>query len=253
MNRQLYFVVGDRGLNSGNGVFVQRLEDIKPRLRRHRRSSDWTLVISIHGAQDFIASRVRALRGGRGSYDAAAVRRIFGQDRDFVRWRDQHGPSRLVLNACQVSVELERALIESLTRRGRGARQVAQGLGTGCRPSTDIREYHTRGRHIRTRAQYNRLPLDARTEMLGALRVLNRRWGYFGAPSVPDGMILEHYFNEEPLGAWAIVRVSHNRGDTNIRFHNRTSDPEFRRLCTQGVGTLREHVPGVPPAVRSGQ
>ena len=92
MNRQLYFVVGDSGLNASNGIFVQRLEDIKPRLIRHRIRGEWTLVLSIHGSQEFIANQVRAIRGGQGSCDADAVRRIFGQDQAFVRWRDEHGP-----------------------------------------------------------------------------------------------------------------------------------------------------------------
>jgi len=246
MNRQLYFVVGDSGLNAGDGIFVQRLEDIRPRLMRRRIRGGWTLVISIHGSQEFIANQVRAIRGGQGSYDADAVRRIFGQNQAFVRWRDEHGPRRVVLNACQVSANLERAIIQSLTRSGSG--QVVQGLGTGCRPSTYVQTYEYDGRAIRTMGQYQRLPAEARTQMLEILRWLNQRWGYFGAPPVPETAILDYYFTEEPRGGWPIVRVSHDRRDTDIPFYNRASDPEFRRLCTSGVGTLREHVPSMPPA-----
>ncbi len=145
-----------------------------------------------------------------------------------------------------VSTHLARAIIQSLTRSGSG--QAVQGLGAGRRPSTSVQIYEYEGRPIRTFDLYQRLPADARAQMLAILRGLNQRWGYFGAPPVPETAILDYYFTEEPRGGWPIVIVSHDRRDTNISFYNRAWAPEFRRLCTAGVGTLREHVPSMPPA-----
>ena len=48
----MYFVIGDRGLNAGNGIFVATIEAMRDRLVRERRPHNWTLVISIHGDQD---------------------------------------------------------------------------------------------------------------------------------------------------------------------------------------------------------
>jgi len=251
MPRIVYYVVGDAGLNSGNGRFLRSLEDLRNALQPQRNAGTWTLVISIHGAEQFIANRSAAVRGGAGSYDAAAIRRIFGQNAAFVRWRDQFGPARVVLNACQVGVGLERAIIESLTRRGSG--QAVQGLGSGCRPSTEVLPYEYQNRPVSTRQQYSRLPPEVRDDMLNSLRVLNRRWGYFGAPPVQDADILSYYFDEPPLGAWVIVRVSKDRIDTDIPFYNRATHADFLRVCTAGVGTLRDHVPQAPPAPREGR
>jgi hypothetical protein len=36
-------------------------------------------------------------------------------------------------------------------------------------------------------------------------RALNTKWGYFGAPPVPDAEVLRYYFDEIPKGAWVLV------------------------------------------------
>ncbi|MGA2404449.1 MAG: hypothetical protein ABSG91_22560 [Syntrophobacteraceae bacterium] len=245
MPRQVYFVVGDTNLNAGDGRFVRHLPDIRAPLRSLRLPGRWTIVISIHGSEEFIADQARSVRGGQGAYDADAVTRIFGEDRAFVRWRDEHGPTWVVLNACQVSADLEGAIIRSLTRRGSG--QAVQGMGTGCRPSTIVITVVENHRAIRTRSQYDRLPDELKNDMLTQLSALNREWGYFGAPPVRDDLILDYYFNEEPRGGWAVVRVSHQRRDTSIPFYNRRNDVNFLRLCGSAVGTLPQRVPSVPP------
>jgi hypothetical protein len=244
-----YFVVGDPGLNAGNGIFLRRLEQIKPRLMRLRNRGNWTLVISIHGAENYIANRVRALRGGPGSYDADALNNIFSNDPDFVQWRNQWGPNRIVLNACQVGANLESAIISAFTRPG-ARQQPIQGLGTGCRPDTVTEVYRFNDRPITTRQQYTRLSPPDRQAFVRAIETLNSRWGYFGAPPVPNDEVVDYYFDEAPRGGWPVVRVSINRQVTSIPFYNRGQNPQFRRICTQGVGSLpsrRQTV--VPPTV----
>lgn len=154
--RLAYYVISDAGLNIGNGVFLNWLEQLCPRLMRLRWRHRWTLVVSIHSSQNFIANQTRALRGGPGSYDAAAINRIFAGNPRFVRWRDRYGPARIVLNSCQVSSALEGVIISAITRPGSG--QPAQGLGTGCRPETVTQFIAYDGRDLRTRRQINRIP-----------------------------------------------------------------------------------------------
>ena len=249
--RLAYYVIGDAGLNTGNGVFLNRLEQLRPRLMRLRWRYRWTLVVSIHGSQNFIANQTRALREGPGSYDAAAINRIFANNSDFVSWRNEYGPARIVLNACQVSSALEGVIINTITRPESG--QPAQGLGTGCRPETITQIITHNGRDIRTRRQFDRIPSPDRRARTQQLQDLNKQWDYFGAPPVPNIQVLDYYFNEPPRCGWPVVRVTYERRRTSrpIPFYNRGQNPEFMRLCTQGVGELQPHRPTVPPPARS--
>jgi hypothetical protein len=243
MNKQLYFVVGDRKLDAGDGIYVRKLEDIKPKLLRQKIKTKWVLVISIHGSEKFIATRTVAIRGGKGAYDATAVRKIFANDAAFKKWRDTYGPARVVLNACQVGVDLESAIIESLTKKGSG--QANQGLGTDCRPSTKVEWYTYNGKRVERIGEYKTLPESAKTDMQKTLKKLNKEWGYFGAPPVPEAEILHYYFAEEPKGGWPVVRVSYRRKDTDVAFYNRMSNGDFHKTCDPV--TLRGHKATAPP------
>ncbi len=234
-----YFVVGDRGLNSGGGTFISSLSQIRASLMRITEQRPWTLVISIHGSEDRICDLARPDNPGQQCYNIRRIQDIFGDDQ-FSSWRQNNGPSRVVLNACQVSIGLERAIINALTRPQSG--QSAQGLGEGCRPSTRMITVN----NIHTRRQYDRLSDPDKQSFLDDLRTLNSTWGYFGAPPVPEDQILNYYFDVVPRGEWVIVRVSKDRVDTEIPFYNRGNNIEFDRLCGRGIAPLREHVPSAP-------
>lgn len=234
-----YFVVGDRGLNSGGGTFISSLPQIRVSLMRITEQRPWTLVISIHGSEDRICDLAHPTNPDQQCYDISRIQNIFG-DNQFSSWRQNNGPSRVVLNACQVSIGLERAIINALTRPQSG--QSAQGLGEGCRPSTEMITVN----NIHTRAQYNRLSDPDKQSFLDELRTLNSTWGYFGAPPVPEDQILNYYFDVVPRGEWVIVRVSKDRVDTEIPFYNRGNNSEFNRLCRRGIAPLRDHVPSAP-------
>ena len=106
----------------------------------------------------------------------------------------------------------------------------------------------------RTKAQFEKLGDDAKQSILKDLDELNKKWGYYGAPPVPDDMLLHYYYDEDPKRAWVTVEVqvdqgSHNLSPTGIPFWNRTFGPDaakFRKLCTQGVGTLKKRESRTP-------
>jgi len=250
----MYIVVGDRGLNAGNGTFVATVEAMRDRLVQESRSHNWTLVISIHGDQDCIATRGGSLAScsGPGAYNADAIRRIFQGDseesRRFVEWRGQNGPSLVVLNACQVNRAFEQVIVNALLRPG--SSQSPQGLGRGCRPGTEVMTLEYNNTPVRNRRQWMRIRQSDRPSLLAELHRLNREYGYFGAPSVPNGLVLQYYFDEEPFGGWPVVRVTHLRRQTSIPFYNRTMHPQFLRQCTGHIEQLPGRRPTVPPPLR---
>jgi|GEM_PF-2356571 len=251
---QLYFVVGDYGLDSGNGIRVPTLETMRDRLRQHTQAAfrrPWTLVISIHGNENILGTTGGAVvnpeRQGVTIYRAPDIGRIFNV-RQFTAWRNAYGPNRVVLNACQVTAEFEGVILLALLRPG--STQSAQGLGGACRPDTELQTIEYNGRRIRTMQQWNRLPAAQRRSFLQSLQQLNRQYGYFGAPSVPNNRVLRYFFYEEPFSTWPVVRVSHNRRRTNVPFYNRTQHRLFMRQCSRNIGTLPGHRPTVPPAVQ---
>lgn len=249
-DRLLYFVVGDRGLDAGNGLFVLTLEAMRDRLVREQRQHDWTLVISIHGAQNCVATRGGYLEScnAAGAYNANAIQRVFDRNTAFVEWRRRFGPRRVVLNACQVNIPFERVILNALLRPG--TTQRPQGLGQGCRPGTEVMYLEYNNRLIRTRSQWNRISRADRRSLQEQLRQLNRQFGYFGAPTVSDGLVLQYCFDEEPLGGWPVVRVTHLRRDATIPFYNRTQHPQFLRQCREHIAPLPGRGPSIPPPVR---
>ncbi|MFB9682679.1 hypothetical protein [Amycolatopsis plumensis] len=253
----LYIVVRDRGLDAGGGTYADDLERAKTILMSRRTTGEWTLVLSIHGSEDRLGAQAPPhWQQNARFYDAAAIGALFGGDPAFVRWRDQFGPNRLVMNSCQVSAGFERTLIANLTRTPAPAqaRQGAQGLGEGCRPMTttehlvyDNPRLGFRDATITTRAQWNRIPEADRAGLQQQLRDLNREFGYFGQAPVPDAEVVQYYFDVAPRGGWAKIEVGvgpHGAEQaTGIPFWNRATGPrraEFNRLCDRGIGRLPE-------------
>jgi hypothetical protein len=251
MDRVIYFVVGDAKLNSGNGIEVKDFEEMKERLMKKRLQGQWRLVISIHGAEDVIATRGGNLknRQAQGVYDADDIRKLFGDDEAFKKWREAYGPTWTTLNACQVHRQFEAVIIQSFNKPG--AKQQAQGLGKGCRPATVTQQYYPAGRKtpLTTREQWKRLSKSEQQEFEKTLSELNKKFGYFGGPPVDAAQVLDYYFDEEPKGGWPVVTVSYDRADTGISFYNRTQNARFLgEQCKEHIGPLRPHEPTVPPA-----
>jgi hypothetical protein len=251
MGRVIYYVVGDTKLNSGHGIEVKDLEEMKAHLMKSRPEGEWQLVISIHGAEDVIATRGGNLknRQEKGVYEAADIRKLFGDDEAFKRWREAYGPTWTTLNACQVHQQFEAVIIQSFNKPK--TKQNAQGLGQGCRPATEIQQYYRKGSKtpVTTRSQWKRLSKSEQRDLEGMLSELNKKFGYFGGPPVDESQLLRYYFDEPPKGGWPVVTVSYNRADTGISFYNRTQNARFlSEKCTEHLGPMRPHEPKVPPA-----
>lgn len=249
MDHVLYFVVGDAGLNSGDGIFVEDMEALKAHLLKSRPEGDWRLVISIHGAEDVIATRGGNLKNRQvqGVYGADDLRKLFGDDEAFTKWRAQYGPTWTTLNACQVHKPFETVILQSFNRPT--SKQNAQGLGTACRPATTTMTYFRGDTAVTTRSQWRRLSPGEKKELEAMLVELNGKFGYFGGPPVDKAHLLDYYFDEEPKGGWPVVTVSANRSDTGISFYNRTQNARFlSEKCTNHMGPMRRHTPKVPPA-----
>jgi hypothetical protein len=239
---------------------VADLTAFKRHVMRFRNSGDWTLILAIHGSENRVAAQAPPnWQRNAVFYDAAAIDRLFAGDARWTAWRDRYGPNHLALVACQVSVGFERTLISNLTRHAAGSAsqapgptQTPQGMGTGCAPMTRFRG------GVRTRAEYQNLDPAEQRRLLNELHALNRRYGYYGAPPVPDDeeQILHYYFDEAPSAQWAIVEVGTKQADgstrnTGIPFWDRTTGPDaarFRQLCNQGVGLFRDRSSRLPPA-----
>jgi len=248
---QRVYVVRDERLRLGGGDLVNDLADFKHKVMSTKTKGDWTLVLAIHGSEDRLGAQAPPdWQKNATFYQAGDIEKLFNNDKDFVKWRDEFGPTYLSLVACQVSKSFETTLIANLTRAGH--RQEGRGLGAGCKPiatSYQLTDAPT------TRAEFDKLSVDKRDSITKQLKELNETWGYYGAPPVQD--VLHYYFDEEPKGYWVKVEVMVGTGHdvselkrTHIAFWNRTFGPkaaEFRDLCNQGVGELnREHKPAVP-------
>lgn len=261
--RQRVYIVRDPGLSLGGGTFVNSLAGFKQHVMRTRNTSDWTLVLAIHGGENRLAAqRPPHWRRNAIFYEASNIDRMFLNDPDWVTWRDTYGPNHLSLVACQVSINFERALIHNLTRHAAGTgnqlpapTQSAQGLGTGCKPLASIPPMSV---GVATRSDYRDLNEADQQRMLRQLRQWNRRFGYYGAPPVPDDQVLDYFFDEVPRGSWVnvevgVIQADHTLQETGIAFWNRSTGPDaarFRQICNQRVGSLRPRRPSAPPPIR---
>ena len=250
--RQQVYVVRDEGLRLG-GTLVSDLKDFKRNVMATKIGTDWTLVLSMHGSEELLGAQAPPdWQKNAIFYKAPDIDNLFNGDKDFVKWRDQYGPTFLSLVSCQVSASFEGTLISNLTRGGAGnKRQPQRGLGAGCKPiATALRLDGPK-----TRAEFNKLPQGSQDTIREQLKKLNDTWGYYGAPPVAD--VVHFYYDEEPKGEWVKVEVMVGKGHTvrelkktGIPYWNRTTGDkaaEFRNACDQGAGTLKkEHTPAVP-------
>jgi hypothetical protein len=253
--RQQVYIVRDKNLGFG-GTLVSDLSEFKRTVMGTKIGTDWTLVLSIHGSEERLGAQGPPdWQKNAIFYSASDIKALFNGDKDFVKWRDQYGPTFLSLVSCQVSASFEGTLIANLTRAGAGnTRQPKRGLGAGCKP---IATAFTVPDAPATRAQFNKLPQGKQDKVREKLQKINATWGYYGAPPVDDSMVVAFYYDEEPKGEWVKVEVMVGTGHTvaelqktGIPYWNRTigeKAAEFREKCDQGVGTLkRERKPAVP-------
>ena len=252
---QQVYVVRDEKLRFG-GTLVSDLKEFKRNVMTTKIGSDWTLVLSIHGSEERLGAQSGPdWQKNAVFYQASDIEKLFNGDKDFVKWRDQYGPTFLSLVSCQVSASFEGTLISNLTRGGAGTkRQPKRGLGEGCKP---IATAVTLLDAPKTLAGFKKLPQGKQDAIREKLRKLNAEWGYYGAPPVADDLVAHFYYDEEPKGEWVEVEVMVGTGHTvaelkktGIPYWNRTTGDkaaEFRKQCDQGVGKLkREHAPAVP-------
>ena len=250
--RQQVYVVRDKRLGFGGGTLVSDLEDFKRSVMGTKIGTDWTLVLSIHGSEERLGAQTPPDQKNAIFYAASDIEKLFNGDKDFVKWRDQFGPTFLSLVSCQVSASFEGKLISNLTRGGGGnKRQPQRGLGTGCKPIATALTIPG----PKTRAEFNKLPQGQQDAFREQLKNLNDTWGYYGAPPVAD--VIHFYYDEEPKGQWVTVEVMVGTGHevsqlkkTGIPFWNRTTGPkasEFLNECDKRVDPLKAgHTPAVP-------
>jgi hypothetical protein len=235
------FVVRDPSIGVG-GPLVADLNALKAALMNRKDSGQWSLMLSIHGSGDRLAAQAPPdWTLNAKFYDAAEIKQLFG-DKAFTDWRDQYGPQRVVLVACQVSQAFNQLVVDSLSRSGKGL--SAGGLGPGCKPiaTTQSIIFQATGAKAEStykqRAQYDALNPSDKATFEGMLRDLNNKWGYFGAPPVPDADLLRYYFDEVPKGAWVLVEVNKKDDPTSdtlrplgTPYWNRWADSTFMREC----------------------
>jgi hypothetical protein len=252
---QQLWIVRDRSIGLGGGTLVSDLADFKTKMMRTTDADGWTLVLAIHGSEDRLGAQAPPnWQKNAVFYDASDIDALFQQDKAFVKWRDKFGPTHLSLVSCQVSAPFESVLINSLTRPGdTGSRQPKRGLGEGCKPISSTVTFNAAPS---SKARFDKLGATAKQTIIDDLSDLNKKWGYYGAPPVPDDLLLHYYYDEDPKQAWVTVEVhvdqgGHNLKATGIPYWNRTFGPDsakFRQLCTQGIATLKGRKPQAPKA-----
>lgn len=247
-----HVVVRDRGLDLGGGVLVSDLAAAKARLMQRKVDKPWTLVLAIHASENRLGAQAPPdWQKNAVFYGEAEVKSLFGGDSAFVGWRDQYGPSRVVLYGCQVTAAFEQTITDSLARGGKAP--TASGLGEGCKPqSTSV----TFG--VESRRAYDGLADDEKQKMLGEVQAANDTWGYYGGPPVPRDQVLDYLFKGPKSGWWPKVEVIVKQGDQYVSakppipYWSRLSNSIFLRTCTKAVGNLREHTPQAP-TMREGE
>ena len=248
--QMLAYTIRDGAIGLG-GAVVDDLAEFKRAimLPANRMTGSWRLVLAIHGSEDRIAAQAPPnWQRNVVFYEATDIDSLFSNDPAWVTWRDEHGPTMITLIGCQVSSSLEGTIINNLTRvNAQGERQPSPGLGTGCVPLSRSEKYHGR-RRIN--------PNNPPGGLIEQLHEVNRIYGYYGSPPVPNDQILHFYINEVPRNEWVIVEVGQEIGEheyhnTNIPFWNRSTGADridFRRACGQMDLRLRGRRTIAPPS-----
>ncbi|MET0862997.1 MAG: hypothetical protein ABWZ98_01550 [Nakamurella sp.] len=250
---QQLWVIRDKSIGLG-GQLVSDLAAFKSRVMTTADADGWTLVLAVHGSEDRLGAQAPPdWQKNAIFYDKSDIDALFGGDKAFVAWRDKFGPTALALVSCQVSAPFEDALIKNLTRPGAAGLQPKRGLGEGCKPMSTALSLSS---VPPSKAQFDRLSAPRKESALDELDQLNQRWGYYGAQPVARDLIAHFYYNEDPKGEWVKVEVgvtdasTHQLKPTGIPFWNRTFGPDaakFRKYCSQGIATLRQHKATAPP------
>ena len=241
-----HLVVRDRGLDLGGGVLVTDLAAAKATMRKRKVDKPWTLVLAIHASENRLGAQAPPdWQKNAVFYDAEDIKKLFGGDSAFVAWRDQYGPSRVVLYGCQVTAAFEQVIADNLTRGGKTP--SAGGLGEGCKPLATTVTFG-----VNSRAKYDKL-IDAEKEnVLSEVQTANRTWGYYGGPPVPNNQVLDYLFQGPKPGSWPQVEVIYKDGDDFVSgkppmpYWNRLSNSTYLQKCDKAVGNLREHKPRAP-------
>jgi hypothetical protein len=257
MGKVIIYVVGDAPdlsdhTHRKDDIHVKDLEELKKSLVKNRHDGPWQLVISMHGNVDLIATKGGNVKNPKaaGIYRADDIRKLFNQDKHFTDWRENYGPTRTFLNACQVEAPFESVIYDAFNKPGTSQRP--QGLGKGCRPDTSVEVYFDRrGNPVTDRSQWGALSAEDKAKFKTSLSELNKTYGYFGQ-RVPDSepSLFRYYFDIPPKGAWPKVTVSINKHPTDIVYLNRALNGRFIKECPDNFGPIGPpRIPQAPQAL----
>jgi hypothetical protein len=243
-SKNLYFVIGDKSLNVGGGVFLADLEALKESLLKTDLSGEWTLTLTMHGAETFFGRSAGDVTGGLnetdpGAYNKSKIQKLFGV-KTFQKWRDRHGPTRINLLSCQVGKDLEAAFLSLILNPS--SSQTAVGLGEGCILYNTPMAATLNNKHIKKRQQYDALSEIDKHTVFKFLEEANNTYGYNGK-KVNDKDILDYYFDVAPEGLWVKVEVK-TKGNHLIPYLGRQQNTTFIDECTPKP--LKQHQPAVP-------
>ncbi len=242
--RNLYFVIGDKSLNVGGGEFLADLEALKKSLLKTELTGEWTLTLTMHGAETFFGLSAGGVTGGLkegdpGTYNKSKIQKVFG-DKEFEKWRDSHGPTRINLLSCQIGKELEAPFLKLILNPS--SSQTAVGLGEGCILYNTPMAATLNNKHIKTRQQYDALSGTDKDIVFKFLEAANNTYGYNGKKVISKD-ILNYYFDVAPEGLWVKVEVK-TKGNHLIPYLGRQQNTTFIDECTPKP--LRQRQPAVP-------
>jgi hypothetical protein len=73
---------------------VKDLDDFKHKVMSTKTEADWTLVLSISESEDRLGAKAPPnWQNDAIFYQAPDIEKLFNNDKDFVKWRDRHGPT----------------------------------------------------------------------------------------------------------------------------------------------------------------
>lgn len=230
-----HIVVRDSDLDLGGGVQVSDLEETKTTLMERQVGTPWTLVLAIHASEHRLAAQSPPdWHKNAIFYDEDAIKSMFSDDDAFVAWRDQYGPTEVVLYGCEVTAGFEQTIANNLARGG--SAPTAWGLGGNCKPyATTL----TTG--VTSRDDFDRLSQQTQSKIVEMVTEANTIWGHYGGPPVPEDQVLDYLFEGPEPGSWPMVEVIVNQdGDyapwnPPIPYWNRAMNSTFDEQCASGA------------------